>query len=222
MSKRKADSDSSNDQPIEKKAKIEEKEEERDEFNCPVCWELMATPIYQCQEGHPICAKCRDNLRRMECPTCRSYGLDARCLVLEQFATKTERKCPNECGVVAPISKLLGDHKKECAKGERYSCIAGCKDYTAKSVAELIKHTKENHGVFVDKPSELGFYSHNYFFKKTDQRPLEWIYTVPDFSFQARVTIEPKDGEDRSILVYFERLPVLPSFHFCFDFFVLH
>ena len=37
---------------------------------CPVCWEV-ATPIYQCREGHVLCSTCLDNLLKNSCPTCR-------------------------------------------------------------------------------------------------------------------------------------------------------
>ena len=39
------------------------------EFECPVCYEDFNGAIYQCQEGHLLCDKCRPNLDN--CPTCR-------------------------------------------------------------------------------------------------------------------------------------------------------
>ena len=40
--------------------------------SCPACLEEMVPPvhIYQCGEGHPVCAGCRPKLSR--CPTCRA------------------------------------------------------------------------------------------------------------------------------------------------------
>jgi len=43
------------------------------EFECPVCLEIMRPPIHiwQCGEGHLLCGSCRDNPAVSCCPTCR-------------------------------------------------------------------------------------------------------------------------------------------------------
>lgn len=43
------------------------------DFDCPVCYELMANPrrIYQCLHGHLICQNCRDRPEIRTCPVCR-------------------------------------------------------------------------------------------------------------------------------------------------------
>merc|ERR550519_409064 len=38
-------------------------------LECPVCMETASSPIYQCQESHLICGKCRP--RVSTCPECR-------------------------------------------------------------------------------------------------------------------------------------------------------
>ena len=45
--------------------------DKREEVECPVCCEEMATPrtIFQCSQGHPVCSSCRPRL--VHCPSCR-------------------------------------------------------------------------------------------------------------------------------------------------------
>jgi len=38
---------------------------------CPICMEYYGDQVFQCREGHCICAACRDKVLRKECPTCR-------------------------------------------------------------------------------------------------------------------------------------------------------
>ena len=38
-------------------------------FECPVCFDYVLPPIYQCQAGHLVCSVCRPKLNC--CPTCR-------------------------------------------------------------------------------------------------------------------------------------------------------
>ena len=38
------------------------------ELECPVCMEISRPPIYQCEEGHIICATCKPILT--QCPSC--------------------------------------------------------------------------------------------------------------------------------------------------------
>ncbi len=40
-----------------------------DEFRCPICFEVPQAEIYQCTNGHTICASCQSNIQL--CPQCR-------------------------------------------------------------------------------------------------------------------------------------------------------
>lgn len=51
-------------------------------FECPVCFEHINPPVYQCIVGHLICGKCAhlcDN-----CPTCRNPFYSKRNLYMEK------------------------------------------------------------------------------------------------------------------------------------------
>jgi len=48
----------------------------RQRLECPVCLYTMEPPIYQCPEGHLICATCKPKLKK--CPECRiGYNTDS-------------------------------------------------------------------------------------------------------------------------------------------------
>jgi len=57
------------------------------EFECPICFEEMKPPmrIWQCVDGHAICAGCRDKLESKGCPSC-SRSIDGRNFTLEKMA----------------------------------------------------------------------------------------------------------------------------------------
>jgi len=56
-------------------------------FECPICFEDMLPPIYQCSRGHLICSSCRTKVCR--CPSCRETLVDKVCnLALAQLAER--------------------------------------------------------------------------------------------------------------------------------------
>ncbi len=60
-----------------------------DAFDCPVCWEPLRRPIYQCVNGHLICRSCIGRIERTHkvCPTCRvALGDRIRCLEADRRA----------------------------------------------------------------------------------------------------------------------------------------
>merc|ERR1719367_1278621 len=46
-----------------------------DEFDCPICTEVMRSPheIWQCGEGHILCGNCRHNPNLPQCPACQLF-----------------------------------------------------------------------------------------------------------------------------------------------------
>ena len=57
----------------ERQRVIAQKEEDEDQFACPVCLELLKPPlrIFQCPEGHILCENCKENPALVHCPQCR-------------------------------------------------------------------------------------------------------------------------------------------------------
>ena len=57
-------------------------------LDCPVCYDILTPPIFQCANGHVICKDCIERLEESghrECPTCRvSMIRRIRCLFADQ------------------------------------------------------------------------------------------------------------------------------------------
>jgi len=60
-----------------------------EEFGCPICTVLMGPPthIWQCEEGHIICEKCKNNPEVRSCPSCRGK-FSGRNVALERMAAR--------------------------------------------------------------------------------------------------------------------------------------
>jgi len=54
----------------ERQRVISKKQEDEDQFACPVCLELLVPPlrIFQCPEGHILCENCKENPALVHCP----------------------------------------------------------------------------------------------------------------------------------------------------------
>jgi len=62
-----------------------------EEFNCPICAEVMRSPheIWQCGEGHILCGDCRHNPNLPQCPVCRGcWSHGSRNRAMEALAAK--------------------------------------------------------------------------------------------------------------------------------------
>ncbi|CAG7820755.1 unnamed protein product [Allacma fusca] len=69
---------------------------EKPVYECPVCYEKLYSPIYQCYNGHLICNHCIDKVER--CPVCRDRmpGRRIRNLEVEKITGKPTFACPNK------------------------------------------------------------------------------------------------------------------------------
>ncbi|XP_023232614.1 E3 ubiquitin-protein ligase SIAH2-like [Centruroides sculpturatus] len=63
-------------------------------LSCPICYELVKTPVYQCTNGHIVCSKCRPQITT--CHTCRETLGHIRSLVVEQIASSLRLPCINQ------------------------------------------------------------------------------------------------------------------------------
>lgn len=74
-------------------------EEDSDDLKCPVCFEIINSPVFQCANGHLICGQCLDDIERQprpssrRCPVCRQTfaGPRIRNLFAERRAAKRAR-----------------------------------------------------------------------------------------------------------------------------------
>lgn len=118
-------------------------------LTCPVCFDMMESPIYQCRNGHTLCNVCYKQVS--DCPECR-IRLDKhdpiRTLALERLIEQNHIKypCKNQdagCkGKLAP-GETRKKHHKDCGFRSVKCFISGC----AKTVklGDLMHHMRQEH-----------------------------------------------------------------------------
>jgi len=85
-------------------------------LECPVCLEIMTSPITQCLNGHTICSRCKPRLNL--CPTCRvDLTITSRNVALENIAENIVEG-PSQVPSIAPPKHRL----YECLTGKAKGC----------------------------------------------------------------------------------------------------
>lgn len=92
-------------------------------LECPVCYETLVSPIYQCQNGHIVCNQCIERL--VQCGECRVSlaGSRIRNVALENICKSVDVKCPNKsegCSVLTTV-EMLKNHLEIC--GYQYAFV---------------------------------------------------------------------------------------------------
>ncbi|PNF37359.1 hypothetical protein B7P43_G17833 [Cryptotermes secundus] len=93
-------------------------------FECPVCYEYLAPPIYQCKHAHNICSNCKLQVTR--CPSCCEIFLDSRSVFVEQIAERLLYPCKNVefgCNVKHSLQDMV-EHYNDCPH-RMYECLPG-------------------------------------------------------------------------------------------------
>jgi E3 ubiquitin-protein ligase SIAH1 len=88
------------------------------ELECPLCMQYMVPPIKLCTNGHNICSRCTESVRR--CPTCRTKFSKIRNVALENIATSQKYPCANrQSGCLELFSiEHIGKHNTVCVYGK--------------------------------------------------------------------------------------------------------
>ena len=85
-------------------------------YECPVCYEFMLPPIYQCRNGHLMCNKCMPQLKN--CAICRDKlpRRMIRNLEVEEIAAAEKYPCMNTSRGCKEILnyKDMEEHTKQC------------------------------------------------------------------------------------------------------------
>ncbi|CAG0915409.1 unnamed protein product [Notodromas monacha] len=84
-------------------------------FECPVCYEYILPPAYQCCQGHAICHGCKRKLSH--CPSCREELGNIRCLVMEKVGDTIQFPCKyalQGCGLMLHRSRKTTHELEEC------------------------------------------------------------------------------------------------------------
>ncbi|KAI6696658.1 hypothetical protein NL676_016777 [Syzygium grande] len=148
-------------------------------LECPVCTNLMYSPIYQCLNGHTLCSTCKIRVHNV-CPICRSELGDIRCLALEKVAESLELPCRYKnlgCHEIFQYFSKPG-HEQQC-QFRPYNCpYAGSECSITGNIPTLVAHLGEDHKV--DMHNGCSF-QHRYV--KSNPQEVEnatWMLTVFD------------------------------------------
>ena len=98
-------------------------------FECPVCFDYVLPPIFQCSSGHLVCSKCRPKLTI--CPTCRGPLGSIRNLAMEKVANTVLFPCRyNSAGCSRQLPHTAKTEHEDSCEFRPYDCPcpgASCK-----------------------------------------------------------------------------------------------
>ncbi|XP_019087476.1 PREDICTED: E3 ubiquitin-protein ligase SINA-like 7 [Camelina sativa] len=115
-----------------------------DVLDCPICFEALTIPIFQCENGHLACTSCCPKLSN-KCPSCASPVGHNRCRAMESVLESVFVPCRNAkfgCTKIVSYAKE-SIHEKECTFTQ-CSCPALECSYTG-SYDNIYTHFVDNH-----------------------------------------------------------------------------
>ena len=98
-------------------------------LECPVCMDFLCAPVYQCINGHSICAHCSKNIlshsneTNSVCPICRSsFSREFRNFSLEKILENITITCKFEgCKENIKLSDRI-EHQNICQLNPNIEC----------------------------------------------------------------------------------------------------
>lgn len=125
-------------------------------LECPVCYENITPPIYQCKEGHLVCNDCRKSCRK--CPTCRGPLGNIRNRALEQCVANVKVSCKfKELGCHCKILLSKANNHAENCLYRPYKCPrsrSNCK--WEGQLHEVVDHLLTRHNMNVTEETQIG------------------------------------------------------------------
>lgn len=134
-------------------------------LDCPICYNPLTSPVFQCKNGHIACSSCCTTLVN-KCPICCSK-IGYRNRAIEKVLETTKVKCKFAkygCNEALNYNKKR-DHEKRCSHVSCFCPLTDC-DFTGSS-SQLYQHFSNEH-----KNSAVQFLYNNCFgitLKATDQ-----------------------------------------------------
>jgi len=92
-------------------------------LECPVCFDVVLSPILLCENGHSVCSSCKENLAT--CPVCKDPFTTIRNLLAEEILSRCPVACKNKesgCQVIL-LGGELSAHHQICDFRLKMSCI---------------------------------------------------------------------------------------------------
>ncbi|GFG38194.1 hypothetical protein Cfor_03799 [Coptotermes formosanus] len=132
-------------------------------LECPVCFEYIVPPIYQCDNQHLLCSSCQNNQTR--CPVCRVKLKGHRNLCMEKVSEYVLYPCKNEgsgCKAKLHLCEKQA-HEWTCCVNNQYQCFgtvaeeddSHC-DWTG-SREEIDDHIRETHRHLINNSADGTF-----------------------------------------------------------------
>lgn len=115
-----------------------------DVLDCPICLELLISPVYQCNNGHVACSSCCNKLGN-KCPSCSMPIGYNRCRAIEKVIESVKLPCLNiKYGCNESVSyNNRQDHEKMCIYAQCSCPISKC-DFIGSS-KKLFRHFSIKH-----------------------------------------------------------------------------
>ncbi|XP_004234707.2 putative E3 ubiquitin-protein ligase SINA-like 6 [Solanum lycopersicum] len=115
-----------------------------DVLDCPICFEHLCVPVFQCGNGHIACAPCCIKIAN-KCPSCCLPIGYNRCRAMENVLESLKVSCVNNrygCKEILNLSKKT-DHENACIYVPCFCPSHGC-DFIGTS-AKVYAHFSEKH-----------------------------------------------------------------------------
>ncbi|XWS47588.1 hypothetical protein CRYUN_Cryun14cG0165000 [Craigia yunnanensis] len=96
-------------------------------LDCPICYEALTIPVFQCENGHIACRTCCSKIRN-KCPSCATPIGYSRCRALEKVLESIKVSCQNTkygCGEAFSYS-MKQKHEKTCPFAPCSCPLADC------------------------------------------------------------------------------------------------
>ncbi|KAB2602759.1 E3 ubiquitin-protein ligase SINA-like 10 [Pyrus ussuriensis x Pyrus communis] len=117
-----------------------------DLFECPICYEPLTIPVFQCnQNGHIACSSCIGKINN-KCPSCSGSICSNRCRAIEKIlksvSTISCRNAKHGCKESVTYDKR-SEHQKTCVYSPCSCPHLGC-DFVASS-KQICQHFRRKH-----------------------------------------------------------------------------
>lgn len=118
-------------------------------LECPVCLEIITSPVLQCERGHHICNHCWK--RVISCPLCKCFKSKTRNYVAEAMIEKLLLPCKyrvDGCSeTMHQVDKAM--HEKTCLFRACTCLVDDCN--RAHSFKDMMVHLKTSHSHLITR-----------------------------------------------------------------------
>ncbi|XP_056632157.1 uncharacterized protein LOC130442101 [Diorhabda sublineata] len=114
------------------------------EMECPICYNYMLPPIFQCIHGHSLCGACKENINGI----CKKVVKDTRNFTLEKTANRLLYPCKfHKSGCTySCLATEIKEHQSSCRFGPQECPLSDSTDCSWSGFhSEVFAHVENNH-----------------------------------------------------------------------------